>query len=344
MGRVLEALRQLESKQGSSSSAGPTVPLFRQAVVADDDLAPPPEYLPDELALRQEPEFPLSAAEPSLSSGEETSVGSVVGRIGNPSSSEAHLLDGLPIRPTGKPAPILSPILRPEAPRTVPADDALPRGAYDELAETILAQIVPGHPAAFCFTSLEEDIGRTTMVALLAAALARRESQGVLAVDADFRRPSLGSHFGVPSDPGLAGVLCGRAAWEKAIGPTEIPSLFVLPAGRGEEEKGTVPICRNGPEGASHKWGLSPFPARRAAASRSTRAAAGAVAWPIPAGVGRRSCAEPAGSGFSGSAFPRHVPGLASGPDPQTGVASRLAGSGNRRRASPGKHPLGTAR
>ncbi len=27
-----------------------------------------------------------------------------------------------------------------------------------------------------------------------------------------------------------------------------------------EAEKGTVPICRNGPEGASHKWGLSPFP------------------------------------------------------------------------------------
>jgi 3',5'-cyclic-AMP phosphodiesterase len=26
-----------------------------------------------------------------------------------------------------------------------------------------------------------------------------------------------------------------------------------------EEKKGTVPICRNGPEGASHKWGLSPF-------------------------------------------------------------------------------------
>jgi RNA polymerase sigma-70 factor, ECF subfamily len=25
-------------------------------------------------------------------------------------------------------------------------------------------------------------------------------------------------------------------------------------------EKGTGPICRNGPEGASHKWGLSPFP------------------------------------------------------------------------------------
>ncbi|MGD0898354.1 MAG: FHA domain-containing protein [Thermoguttaceae bacterium] len=27
-----------------------------------------------------------------------------------------------------------------------------------------------------------------------------------------------------------------------------------------EREKGTVPICRNGPSGALHKWGLSPFP------------------------------------------------------------------------------------
>ncbi len=29
----------------------------------------------------------------------------------------------------------------------------------------------------------------------------------------------------------------------------------------GSQEKGTVPICRNGPKGASHKWGLSPFSA-----------------------------------------------------------------------------------
>jgi len=30
----------------------------------------------------------------------------------------------------------------------------------------------------------------------------------------------------------------------------------------GEEKKGSDPICRNGPEGASHKWGLSPFAPR----------------------------------------------------------------------------------
>ena len=32
------------------------------------------------------------------------------------------------------------------------------------------------------------------------------------------------------------------------------------PEAEKEAEKGTVPICRNGPEGASHQWGLSPFP------------------------------------------------------------------------------------
>ena len=29
---------------------------------------------------------------------------------------------------------------------------------------------------------------------------------------------------------------------------------------RRQRKKGAVPICRNGPEGAAHKWGLSPFP------------------------------------------------------------------------------------
>ena len=37
--------------------------------------------------------------------------------------------------------------------------------------------------------------------------------------------------------------------------------LPVRPLQPPPPEKGTVPICRNGPKGASHKWGLSPFPA-----------------------------------------------------------------------------------
>ncbi len=64
-------------------------------------------------------EVPGGAIVSRLGIGEETSVGSDVGRIGNPSGNEADLVDGLPIRPTGKPTLILSPTLgamaRPEA-------------------------------------------------------------------------------------------------------------------------------------------------------------------------------------------------------------------------------------
>jgi Mrp family chromosome partitioning ATPase len=151
-----------------------------QATAADEPLEPPPEYLPDGLPRRQEPELPVAVAKPSL---------------------------------------------------TAAAGDAPPRGPYDVLAETILAQIPPGRPAALGFTSVEEDAGRVEMVASLAVALARREPQGVLAVGADF-------HRGVSTAPGLAGVLSGRAAWEEAIAETEIPSLFVLPAGRADSAIG----------------------------------------------------------------------------------------------------------
>jgi cobalt/nickel transport system permease protein len=57
---------------------------------------------------------------------------------------------------------------------------------------------------------------------------------------------------------GLARISPGAVL--RRILPLEIVILLValaLPWSAGK--KGTVPICRNGPEGASHKWGLSPF-------------------------------------------------------------------------------------
>ena len=55
----------------------------------------------------------------------------------------------------------------------------------------------------------------------------------------------------------------------RGIGKTLVGRLVALADQRGlslleacrecQEKKGTAPICRNGPEGASHKWGLSPF-------------------------------------------------------------------------------------
>ena len=100
-------------------------------------------------------------------------------------------------------------------------------GPYDDLAGMILAQVPAGSPAALGFTSVDECAGRSEMVALLAAALARREPRDVLAVNADFRRPPVSGSTHL----GLAGVLDGRIAWEEAITETGIPSLFTLSAG-----------------------------------------------------------------------------------------------------------------
>ena len=55
-----------------------------------------------------------------------------------------------------------------------------------------------------------------------------------------------------PYPPLLAGFLAGLAAGVAV-------SLWAM---AGSWEKGTVPICRDGPKGASHKWGLSPFSRR----------------------------------------------------------------------------------
>ena len=272
MGHVLEALRQLESKQGPPS---PAVPSDQQLAIPDDRLAPPPEYLPDEISPGQVSQLPVAALGSGVLVGLSTSV-EVVGPVSYTGMVLSGATAGVPSNADGAgweserdtPAPTVWPLLRPDPSLTVVADAALPCGAYDELAETILAQIVPGRPAALWFTSVEEGIGRTAMVASLAAALARRESRGVLAVDADFRRPKLGSHFDVPPNPGLAGVLCGRVPWEEAIGPTEIPSLFVLPAGRadsGGPEKGDSPHLYEAPSGPFRQMGTVPFflPAER---------------------------------------------------------------------------------
>ncbi len=76
-----------------------------------------------------------------------------VGRIGNPSTNEADLLDGLPIRPTGKPAPILSPILtsppsqvRPGPSGATEGDRAAQEDADSWIVVTI-ADSGPGLPA-----------------------------------------------------------------------------------------------------------------------------------------------------------------------------------------------------
>jgi Mrp family chromosome partitioning ATPase len=71
-------------------------------------------------------------------------------------------------------------------------------------------------------------------VAYLATSLGLFPNRRVLAVDFDFRVPSLNTHFGLKPTVGLERVLMGEVSWRDAIMKTELPSLHVaLPSPRG---------------------------------------------------------------------------------------------------------------
>jgi hypothetical protein len=96
--------------------------LVAELTLARQTLLDPPRKLTYDAILRGA-RISRAAAQPAPRSGEETSVASDVGRIGNSSSNGADLLDGLPIRPTRMPTPTVSPNpsgTRVGAPRVAP--------------------------------------------------------------------------------------------------------------------------------------------------------------------------------------------------------------------------------
>ena len=72
--------------------------------------------------------------------------------------------------------------------------------------------------------------GKTTTLANLAVSLAQNGAR-VLAVDADLRRPSLHTHFGLDPGPGLSDVIVGTVSAEAAVRESGVKGLKVLPSG-----------------------------------------------------------------------------------------------------------------
>lgn len=74
--------------------------------------------------------------------------------------------------------------------------------------------------------------GKTFCAVNLALSIAAEKDNEVLLVDADFAKPSVLSTLGLPGGPGLMDALADPAiAVEDCILGTDIPRLFVLPAG-----------------------------------------------------------------------------------------------------------------
>lgn len=95
---------------------------------------------------------------------------------------------------------------------------------------SVLLSSPGGPPAAIMITSPNPLEGKSTMASNLAISFAM-SGRRVILVDGDLRRPSVHKIFKCETQPGLSDILTGNVSVEEAIKSTEIPNLFILPAG-----------------------------------------------------------------------------------------------------------------
>src|ERR1019366_5129085 len=101
------------------------------------------------------------------------------------------------------------------------------------IRNTILLSDFEGRLRSIVITSAAPGEGKTTIAAHLAIANADRGKKTLL-VDADLRRPSLHTKFGLTQREGLSNVLTGELPWQDVVVPIAgRPSLSFLPAGLG---------------------------------------------------------------------------------------------------------------
>jgi capsular exopolysaccharide synthesis family protein len=102
--------------------------------------------------------------------------------------------------------------------------------SYRALRTSILLSSLGSPPKIILVTSALPQEGKTTTSINSAIVLAQRGGR-VLLVDADLRRPGIHKALGLRNTLGLSTVMTGGDGFEDAIVSTEIPNLFVLPAG-----------------------------------------------------------------------------------------------------------------
>lgn len=102
--------------------------------------------------------------------------------------------------------------------------------AFRILRSNILTLDHGRSPRSVLVTSVEEDAGKSTVLANLAVAMGQL-GRSIVAVDTDFREPALDTIFKVSNDHGLKSVLAKGENAEVAVQPTQISGVHVLTSG-----------------------------------------------------------------------------------------------------------------
>lgn len=85
-------------------------------------------------------------------------------------------------------------------------------------------------PQAIIVISVHPEASKMT-ISNLAISLAQEE-QSVLLIDAELRNPTIHSYFSVSNETGLGNLVKHHRSWQDVVRETEVPDLFVLPAGQ----------------------------------------------------------------------------------------------------------------
>ncbi|MGC9197070.1 MAG: GumC family protein [Syntrophobacteraceae bacterium] len=102
--------------------------------------------------------------------------------------------------------------------------------AVSHIKSAIMLSASLSAPQTIVISSCNPSEGKTTSTCNMAIALSRGERKCVL-IDCDLRKPGLHRVFALKNKRGLTNYLTGSATLEEIIKPTEIPDLYLIPAG-----------------------------------------------------------------------------------------------------------------
>jgi len=238
MSRMIEALKRIEAKSlAEQPAAEPVAPKTTTEIAAEEAASKPIAPVSIESAVESTFEE-LDRAMSLICDEQSDSTDGLADEAPSwpPLSEEAcELLPMVEEEPSpsseAASAPQPSIVEMPSPTKQMPESCERP---YGELAGQILAQLKPGSPSVVMFTSPDDGVGKTAMLANVTPILARRLQGEVILVDAHGHDPrSLTEPLGViDMGAGLPEVLRGQCAWPSAVRATAIPRLSLLPGGQ----------------------------------------------------------------------------------------------------------------